>query len=325
MFDLNDKTVLITGGTGSFGNKFTEMVIKNFKPYKLIIFSRDEMKQYYMAQKFSPDQYKFIRYFIGDIRDQERLYRAFHNVDIVIHAAALKIITSGEYNPIEVIKTNVIGANNIINAAIDQRVNKVLALSTDKAVNPINLYGASKLAAEKLFIAANNYSGDSNTQFSCVRYGNVINSRGSVIPLWKEQAKTGKITLTDERMTRFFITLEKVADFIFNILEMMKGREVFVPKMPSMKIIDLAKAIAPNAKIEFIGIRPGEKLNETLISEDEAHHTVEFDKGYIILPELEEDYNQYYYSKYKKVSERFKYSSDTNSWWINQKEILQLI
>ena len=322
---INDKTILITGGTGSFGKQFVRLAVNQYRPKKLIIFSRDEMKQYEMSKEFSREKYPFIRYFIGDIRDEKRLYRAFHGVDIVIHAAALKIITSGEFNPSEVIKTNIHGMENIINAAIDQGVKKVLALSTDKAVNPVNLYGASKLAAEKLAIAANNYSGDAQTQFSCVRYGNVINSRGSVIPHWLKEKEKGYLSLTDVRMTRFFVTLGHVCDFVVQILNMMKGREVFIPKIPSMKMTDLADVIASGIDRKIIGIRAGEKLNEDLISCHESRHCVEFEEGFIILPEIEKEYNEFYYGKYKKISDDFEYRSDLNHHWVSKEEMKKIV
>ncbi len=254
---LNDKTILITGGTGSFGKKCTEIILKVYKPKKLIIFSRDELKQFEMAQIFSDKQYPCMRYFIGDVRDKERLYRAFNGVDYVIHAAALKQVPSAEYNPFEAVKTNILGAENVINVAIDKGVKKVIALSTDKAANPINLYGATKLCSDKLFIAGNSYVGKDDTIFSVVRYGNVVGSRGSVIPFFLKQRETGVLPITDPRMTRFWITLEQGVNFVLNCLERMVGGELFVPKIPSMNIMDLVKAIAPECKTKIIGIRPG--------------------------------------------------------------------
>jgi len=281
--DWSDKSVLITGGTGSFGKQFVAQLLKEQKPRRIIVFSRDELKQHEMAQRFNAEP---MRYFLGDVRDKERLYRAFDGVDIVVHAAALKQVPACEYNPIEAIMTNVMGARNIIDAALDAGVKKVLALSTDKAVNPINLYGATKLCAEKLFVHANAYRKTPETIiFSNVRYGNVIGSRGSVIPLFREQRKTGKITITDPDMTRFWITLEQGAKFVVSCIEDMHGGEVFVPKIPSMNIMDLAKAIAPDAEIAYTGIRSGEKLHEVLISDDEARHTREAADRFVVLPE----------------------------------------
>ncbi|MCJ7740476.1 UDP-N-acetylglucosamine 4,6-dehydratase (inverting), partial [Candidatus Microgenomates bacterium] len=256
-------TILVTGGTGSFGKKFTEVLLEKYHPKKLIIFSRDELKQHEM--RVSGFNHPSLRYFIGDIRDKERLNRAFYGVDIVVHAAALKQVPACEYNPIEAVMTNVIGARNVIDAAIDNKVKRIIALSTDKAVNPINLYGATKLVAEKLFIQANAYSGDRDIRFSCVRYGNVIGSRGSVIPLFRQQQKNGKITITDSRMTRFWITLEQGVDFVIKCLEKMNGGEIFIPKIPSTNIMNLVKVIAPKSKVRIVGIRPGEKIHEVLI------------------------------------------------------------
>lgn len=321
--DFSDKIILVTGGTGSFGQKFTEIVLKENAPKKLIIFSRDELKQFEMAQRFSMEEYE-IRYFIGDVRDKERLHRAFHGVDIVVHAAALKQVPAAEYNPFEAVKTNVMGAENVINAAIDQKVDRVIALSTDKAANPVNLYGATKLCADKLFVAGNAYSGDANTKFSTVRYGNVVGSRGSVIPIFKEKRKSGVLPVTDERMTRFWITLEHGARFVLRCLDIMRGGEIFVPKIPSMKIVDLAKAIAPKCRYEFIGIRPGEKLHEVLIPEDDARITLEFDDFFVIKPESS-------YVAYKGLKggrplpEGFRYASDTNDRWLTEEELRRMI
>lgn len=319
---LKNKTILITGGTGSFGQQFTKIVLDEYQPNVVRIFSRGEMKQFEMKKKF---QHPNIRYFIGDVRDKERLHRAMAGVDIVVHAAALKQVPACEYNPIEAIRTNVEGAINIIDTAIDNGVEYVMALSTDKAVHPVNLYGATKMTAEKLFIQANTYSGLADTKFSCVRYGNVIGSRGSVIPLFEEQKKTGTITLTDDRMTRFWITLESGARFSINSINKMKGGEIFVPKIPSMSLLDLANVIAPKAKKEVIGIRPGEKLHETLLTEDEARHSKEFDNYYVIESEQELPYE----SKRKLIGSKplfdgFKYTSDTNSQQLTKKEILKI-
>ncbi len=276
---LNGKTVLITGGTGSFGRKFTEIILKRYRLKKLIIFSRDEMKQYEMRQQFDDE---CIRYFIGDVRDIDRLHRALPGVDVVVHAAALKIVPAAEYDPFEAVKTNVVGAENVINAALDNKVEKVLALSTDKAVNPVNLYGATKLCAEKMFVAANNYSGPAKTSFSVVRYGNVFGSRGSVIPFFKKCRESGEVPITDEQMTRFWITLEQGVEFVLNSIKEMKGGEVFVPKIPSMKIVDLAEAICPGCRKKIVGIRPGEKLHETLLSSDDGIHSYEFDDKFVV-------------------------------------------
>ena len=281
---FNNKNILITGGTGSFGKKYTEILLKNYKPNKIIIYSRDELKQYEMAQKFND---KCMRYFIGDVRDKDRLKKAMQNVDIVIHAAALKHVPIAEYNPMECIKTNINGASNIIDASIENEVEKVIALSTDKASAPINLYGATKLASDKLFVAANNLVGTKKTRFSVVRYGNVIGSRGSVIPFFMKLLKQGQKTLpiTDFRMTRFFITLEDGVKFVLKNFERMQGGEIFVPKIPSMKIVDLAKAICPKCKLKEIGIRPGEKLHEVMITSDDR--VVEFDDHYVIKPTIQ--------------------------------------
>ena len=281
---LDDKVVLITGGTGSFGRKFTEIALSRYRPRKLIILSRDELKQFEMRQRFSEQQYPCIRYFIGDVRDRDRLYRAFDGVDIVVHAAALKQVPTAEYNPIEAVKTNVLGAANVIDAAIDCNVKRVIALSTDKAANPVNLYGATKLCSDKLFVAANNYSGYHGTRFAVVRYGNVSGSRGSVIPFFLKTRKTGTLPITDPRMTRFWITLDQGVEFVLQSLERMFGGEIFVPKLPSMKVVDLARVIAPECRMEIVGIRPGEKLHEVMIPEDDSYHTVEYDTYYAILP-----------------------------------------
>lgn len=277
---MNNKTILITGGTGSFGKKFVQIVLSKFNPKKLIVFSRDEMKQYEMRQRFNQ---KNLRYFIGDVRDAGRLHRAFNGVDIVIHAAALKIVPTAEYNPFEAVNTNVIGTENVINVAIDNNVQKVIALSTDKAANPINLYGATKLCAEKMCIAANNYSPE-GTKFSVARYGNVFGSRGSVVPFFKDCRKIGTVPITDERMTRFWITLEQGVNFVINCIKEMEGGEIFIPKMPSMKITDLAKAICPDCKQEIKGIRAGEKLHETLVPKDDGIYTYEYTDRFITYP-----------------------------------------
>lgn len=325
--DLNDKVILITGGTGSFGKKFTEIVLSRYQPRKLIVFSRDELKQFEMRQRFGEDHYPCIRYFIGDVRDRERLYRALDGVDIVIHAAALKQVPACEYNPLEAVKTNVLGAANVIDAAIDRNVKKVIALSTDKAANPINLYGATKLCSDKLFVAGNSYSGPHGTRFSVVRYGNVVGSRGSVIPYFLKTREQGILPITDPRMTRFWITLEQGVNFVLASLERMEGGEVFVPKIPSMNIMDLAKAIAPECRTEIVGIRPGEKLHEVMVPEDDAHHTLEFDNYYAIMPTL--DGLELLQSEMRKTGrpckDGFRYSSDTNTWWLSLEELREMV
>lgn len=315
------KVVLVTGGTGSFGTKFTELMLKKYKPKKLIIFSRDEFKQWNMSQKFNDDPR--LRFFIGDVREKERLERAFHGVDIVVHAAALKQIPACEYNPIEAVKTNIFGAENVINAAIDQGVEKVVAMSTDKAVNPVNLYGATKLAADKLFVSGNAYAGSQKTRFSVVRYGNVLGSRGSVVPLFEKMRETGEVTITDKRMTRFWITLEQGVEFVISCFDMMSGGEIFVPKIPSMKITELADAIAPGCKHKIIGIRPGEKLHEVLISEDEARNTVEIKDRFVVMPNFKWWSGEHLEGK--RVPEDFRYSSDNNTVWLNKEQIKSLL
>ena len=319
---FKDKNILITGGTGSFGNKFIEVVLNRFKPNKVIVFSRDELKQHEMSQKFT---HKSMRYFIGDVRDVERLKRAMNNVDIVIHAAALKQVPTCEYNPFETVKTNIIGAQNVIDAAIDTGVKKVLGISTDKAVNPINLYGATKLCAEKIFTQGNAYSRTGNTMISCCRYGNVVSSRGSVIPLFLKQKEKGKITITDKRMTRFWITLDKGVEFVIDSIKKMKGGEIFVPKIPSMKLTELAKAIAPECEMKYIGIRPGEKIHEVLLSEDEARHTVELKDMYVILPKYQWWKSSTGNHRGKKLKEGFCYTSSNNRKWLTNAELIKLI
>lgn len=316
---LKYKSILITGGTGSFGKQFIKTILKKYKNFeKIIIFSRDELKQHEM--RLSGFDSPRLRYFIGDVRDVDRLRRAMYGVDIVVHTAALKQVPTCEYNPIEAVLTNVVGARNVIEAALDNNVKKVMALSTDKAVNPINLYGATKLVAEKLFIQANAYSGDRYVKFSCVRYGNVIGSRGSVIPIFREQKKSGKITVTDPRMTRFWISIEQGVNFVIKCIGTMNGGEVFVPKLPSANIMDLVKTIAPDSKVEKIGIRPGEKLHEILISENESYQSVEFSDMFIILPN-HPWWSEKILSKGKKVPEGFQYSSDKNSLKLNHKKL----
>ena len=318
---FNDKVILITGGTGSFGKKCTEIILKRYKPKKLIIFSRDELKQFEMSQIFSDQKYPCMRYFIGDVRDKERLYRAFKGVDYVIHAAALKQVPAAEYNPFEAVKTNIIGAQNIINVAIDTGVKRVIALSTDKAANPVNLYGATKLCSDKLFIAGNSYVGRNETRFSVVRYGNVVGSRGSVIPFFLKKRKDGVLPITDPRMTRFWITLEQGVDFVLKNLERMVGGEIFVPKLPSMNIMDLARAICPECKTEIVGIRPGEKLHEVMVPRDDARNTVEFDDYYVIKPAFRYFERRFKEDNCKPVPEDFEYNSGTNTWFLTLDEM----
>lgn len=323
---LNGKSILITGGTGSFGKKATQVILERYKPDKLIIFSRDELKQYEMSQSFNPADYPCIRYFIGDVRDKDRLYRAFAGVDYVIHAAALKQVPAIEYNPFEAVKTNIIGAENIINAAIDNNVKRVIALSTDKAANPVNFYGATKLCSDKLFIAGNSYAGFHETRFSVVRYGNVVGSRGSVIPLFMKMRERGVIPITDPRMTRFWITLEQGVNFVLKCLAMSDGGELFVPKIPSMNITDLAQAIAPGCRHEIVGIRPGEKIHEVMITEDDSRHTIEFDSHYIIEPEFKWWSNKNHLANgCRNVEKGFVYASNTNDKWLTVEELKELI
>jgi UDP-N-acetylglucosamine 4,6-dehydratase len=326
-FTLTGKTVLVTGGTGSFGQKLTALVLHRFAPSKLIIFSRDELKQYEMHQVFAEDRYPSIRYFIGDVRDRERLYRAMDGVDIVIHAAALKQVPAAEYNPIEAVKTNVLGAANLIDAAIDRDVEKVIALSTDKAAAPINLYGATKLCSDKLFVAANHYSGRRRTRFSVVRYGNVAGSRGSVVPYFLKMRETGVVPITDPRMTRFWITLGQGAEFVLSCFARMNGGEIFVPKISSMKLADLARAIAPDCRMEVTGIRPGEKLHEVMVPEDDARHTLEYDDRYVILPEFQNWDADAYRRRNggKPCAEGFRYGSDTNTNWLTVDQLRTMV
>lgn len=323
-FAWQDATVLVTGGTGSFGRKFIEVLLRQHKPKKVIVFSRDELKQHEMRQHFPDGPGSPMRYFLGDVRDPERLRRAFAGVDLVVHAAALKQVPACEYNPFEAVQTNIQGAKHIVDASIDLGVPWVVALSTDKAVSPINLYGATKLVAEKIFVQGNTYSASRETRFSCVRYGNVIGSRGSVIPLFQEQAKTGCVTITDERMTRFWITLEQGVRFVMNAAERMHGGEVFVPKLPSMRMTDLAEAIAPDCAVRTVGIRPGEKLHEALISEDEARQALEFEDMFVIQP-MFPWWNSEGWSGGAAVPAGFRYSSDTNTQWMTKAELLQMI
>ena len=323
---FNDKSILITGGTGSFGKKYTDILLKNYKPKKIIIYSRDELKQYEMAQKYND---KCMRYFIGDVRDKERLKKAMDGVDYVIHAAALKHVPIAEYNPMECIKTNINGAENVIDASIEKGVKKVIALSTDKAAAPINLYGATKLASDKLFVAANNLVGNKETRFSVVRYGNVIGSRGSVVPFFMKLIKEGQKTLpiTDFKMTRFLITLEDGVKFVLKNFERMQGGEIFVPKIPSMKIKDLAKALCEECELKEIGIRPGEKMHEVMITADDR--VVEFKDHYIIKPTInfsfKADYTKNNLNEIgKELPLGFEYNSGNNSEWLTKEKFLEL-
>jgi UDP-N-acetylglucosamine 4,6-dehydratase len=325
--DLTNQVVLITGGTGSFGRAFTDVVLREHRPRKLIIFSRDELKQHEMRAIFADAEGSAVRYFLGDVRDRDRLYRALDGVDVVIHAAALKQVPAGEYNPLEVIKTNVLGVSNLIDAAIDRDVKKVIALSSDKAANPISLYGASKLCADKLVIAGNNYSGHHGTRFSVVRYGNVVGSRGSVIPFFLQRRESGVIPVTDPRMTRFWITLEQGVRFVLACLGRMAGGEIFVPKLPSMNIMDLARAIAPDCKTEIIGARAGEKLHEVMVPEDDARQTLEYQDRYVIVPAFR-DWGAPAYAGRNggtPCADGFRYSSDTNPQWLTVDELRTMV
>jgi len=319
--DWETASILVTGGTGSFGRHFCEVMLETHRPRVIRIYSRDELKQHEMRQVFGEQR---LRYFIGDVRDLDRLKRAMEGVDIVVHAAALKQVPACEYNPLEAVKTNIIGAQNIIDAAIDAGVKKVIALSTDKAVNPVNLYGATKLCAEKIIIQGNAYAGSRGTKFSCVRYGNVIGSRGSVIPVFSEQRKKGRITVTDERMTRFWLTLDQAVALVINGLIHMQGGEIFVPRIPSMKIVDLAHAVAPGCGIDYIGIRPGEKLHETLITEEDGRNAVFYDGMIVIMP----TYTWWKRQNYKtgrKVPAGFIYRSDQNDQWLSREDLSRII
>lgn len=319
--EWDKQSILLTGGTGSFGKHFCKVMIEKYHPRVIRVYSRDELKQHEMRQVFGEEH---IRYFIGDVRDPDRLKRAMEGVDMVVHAAALKQVPACEYNPLEAVKTNIHGAQNVIDAAIDVGVKKVVALSTDKAVNPVNLYGATKLCAEKIFIQGNSYSGPRGTRFSCVRYGNVLGSRGSVIPLFEEQKKSGKITVTDERMTRFWLTLDQAVELVVDSFRHMQGGEIFIPKIPTMRITDLARAIAPGCEIDVIGIRPGEKLHEVLITEEEGRNAVAFNGMYVILPSYTwwESQN---YTGGRRLPDDFTYSSNNNDKWLTVEELKRLI
>jgi UDP-N-acetylglucosamine 4,6-dehydratase len=322
--DWSSKSVLVTGATGSFGRKFVENMLRHRRPRRLVVFSRDELKQHEMRQAFPDSPDSPVRYFIGDVRDRSRLERAFRDVDVVVHAAALKQVPACEYNPFEAIQTNVMGAKNVIDAAIDQGVERVMALSTDKAVNPVNLYGATKLCAEKLFVQGNAYSGGGRPRFSCARYGNVVGSRGSVVPLFLEQRKTGTVTVTDPRMTRFWITLDQGVEFVVRAIERMQGGEIFVPKIPSMRVVDVATTLAPGCDVRVIGIRPGEKLHEVLVSEDEARHAIETDDSFVISPEFPW-WGDNRPPEGKRPAEGFRYSSDANAAWLTPEELHSLL
>lgn len=315
----NKEVVLVTGGTGSFGKKFISILLEEYQPAKVIVFSRDELKQHEMrASGFDQPN---LRYFIGDVRDYQRLLRAMNGVDIVIHAAALKQVPACEYNPMEAIKTNILGSSNVVEAALDAGVSRVMALSSDKAVNPVNLYGATKLSAEKLVVQSNAYAAGSETRFSCVRYGNVAGSRGSVIPIFIQQRKNGFLTVTDERMTRFWLTLEQGVRFVIRCTEQMHGGEVFVPKIPSTKITDLARIIAPEAELKIIGIRPGEKLHEVLINEDEARSTVELQDMFVVQPSGSLWFGREWQEEGKTLPDGFRYGSDTNPQRLTDEQI----
>ncbi|MDE2040067.1 MAG: UDP-N-acetylglucosamine 4,6-dehydratase (inverting) [Elusimicrobia bacterium] len=319
---LAGKSVLVTGGTGSFGKRFVELLLAHSQVKKLVVFSRDELKQSEMAARLRDPR---LRFFIGDVRDAQRLQRAFHGIDYVVHAAALKQVPTLEYNPFEAILTNVMGAENVINAAIDQKVERVVALSTDKAVNPINLYGATKLCAEKLFVAGNSYAAATRTHFAVARYGNVIGSRGSVIPLFLKRRKEGVLPLTDERMTRFWLTLEQGIWLVLQALQLMKGGETFVPKLPSMRMTDLRKALAPECKVKIVGIRPGEKLHEVLLAEDEAARAVDLGSLYVVRPNFSFWNGKNPWSGKPAAPSNLRYASDSNDWWMRPAELQAMV
>jgi len=323
MMNWQDKVILVTGGTGSFGKKFLQVMLEEIHPKKTIVFSRDELKQYEMQS--SGYDHPSLRYFLGDVRDRDRLRRAMNGVDIVVHAAALKQVPACEYNPMEAVKTNIMGTSNVVEAALDAGVKKVLAISTDKAVNPVNLYGATKLAAEKLVIQSNAYAAGTATRYSCVRYGNVVGSRGSVVPVFLKQRQSGQLSITDARMTRFWLSLEQGVRFVIHCIEEMEGGEVFVPRIPSMKVIDLARAIAPQAQVNVIGIRPGEKLHEVLISEDESRNTVEMKDMFVVQPAEALWFGYSWHEKGKLLPDGFRYASDDNNDWLNIEGIRRLV
>jgi UDP-N-acetylglucosamine 4,6-dehydratase len=320
--DFSGRVVLVTGGTGSFGRRFTRMTLERLNPRKLIVFSRDELKQSEMMAEYEGEPR--IRFFLGDVRDRIRLHRALDGVDYIVHAAALKQVPMGEYNPIELIRTNIMGAANLIDAAIDKGVQRVVALSTDKAANPINLYGATKLCSDKLIVAGNSYSGSHPTRFSVVRYGNVVGSRGSVIPFFKKMRETGTIPITDPRMTRFWITLDQGVELVWKAFSQMHGGEIFVPKIPSMNILDLAEVIAPGCRHENVGIRPGEKLHEVMVPADDARNTVEAEDMYVILPTFPAWEGVDAWAKHPRVPDGFCYASNTNPWKLSREELSRI-
>ncbi len=323
--NYKDRTVLITGGTGSFGKELARVLLREHEPRKVIIYSRDELKQFEMQRDpvFTNDSR--MRYFIGDVRDADRLARSFDGVDVVFHAAALKQVPAAEYNPFEAVKTNILGAQNVIDCALDKKIRKVIALSTDKAANPINLYGATKLCSDKLFVAGNAYAGAKDTAFSVVRYGNVVGSRGSVVPFFLRERKNGLLPITDKAMTRFWITLEQGVKFVIDCLAKSRGGELFIPKIPSMRITDLADAIAPDAEHRYVGIRPGEKLHEVMVPEDDARNTVEFEDHYIVLPPYDWKHVGDLRSQGRPCSNGFSYRSDKNDQWLSQAEMTRII
>lgn len=327
VIDLNGKSILVTGGTGSFGKRFIKTVLERYEPKRLVVFSRDELKQYEMAQDFDPKVHRSLRYFIGDVRDRERLMLAMRGIDVVVHAAALKHVPAAEYNPTECIHTNVIGAENVMLAAMRSGVQKVMALSTDKAVNPINLYGASKLAADKIFVAANNLAGNDGPGYSVVRYGNVVGSRGSVVPFFQKLAASGadSLPITDTRMTRFWITIQQGVDFVLSCLEMMKGGEIFVPKMPTVSVVDLARAIAPQLAHRLVGIRPGEKLHEVMVAEEYARDTVELPDRFIVEPSPRYWTVDVLKTGAMPVSDGFRYASDNNPDKLDHERLMELL
>lgn len=322
---LNNKNILVTGGTGSFGMEFVRQTLLHYKPRRLIVFSRDELKQFEMSQVFPTSKYGCMRYFLGDVRDVVRLRRALKGVDIVVHAAALKQVPAAEYNPQEAVKTNILGAANIIEACLDVGVSKCIALSTDKAVNPVNLYGATKLCSDKLFIAANSYATVDQTIFSIVRYGNVMGSRGSVIPLFLKLRATGRLPITDPDMTRFWLQIEDGIRFVFKSIAMMEGGEIFIPKIPSMRVVDLANAICPECELDVVGIRPGEKLHEIMIPEAEAHNTLEYDEHFVIYPLFRDIGSFQAAGKGKPLPKGFEYKSNTNTWWMTTEQLKECV
>lgn len=324
--NLDGSAILVTGGTGSFGRRFIDTILRRWRPARVIVFSRDELKQSEMRQEFAglPNE-ESLRFFLGDVRDRDRLLRAFDGVDYVIHAAALKQVPAAEYNPLEAIKTNVLGAANVIDAAIDRNVKRVIALSTDKAANPINLYGATKLCSDKLFVAGNSYSGNHETRFGVVRYGNVVGSRGSVVPFFVKKRTSGVIPITDPRMTRFWLTLDQGVDFVLRSLERVSGGEIFVPKIPSMKVTDLAEAIAPGVPLQIVGIRPGEKLHEVMVPEDDARNAREYDEYFVILPASEGVNTERGTDGGRRCPDGFRYGSDTNDRWLTVADLRALV